>query len=260
MTREEFEELVTRRVAEDMEAREAARTLEPLNENGDEQEGENGGNGIGGNGNGGNGENRNGEIDTGMGIMDSALTWWNSHKRTIGVEAAYAMNWVELKLMTEVSSFDIRSNAQKVVRIPYGNEVLIIRGDHCDSGITSKKAEDKSEERQLEDVSTVREFSEVFPEDLPGLPPARQVEFQIDLVPGVAPVARAPHDIKTKIFRTKKYQGSNSSDGGNTGDGVKIAGEVIGSGDEIEVFRRVKEKTLLPDEAGEISDDIKSIV
>ncbi|GJZ17315.1 hypothetical protein Tco_0553438 [Tanacetum coccineum] len=41
-----------------------------------------------------------------MGIMELkafALTWWNSHKRTIGVEAAYAMNWVELmKLMTEV--------------------------------------------------------------------------------------------------------------------------------------------------------------
>ncbi|GKE37365.1 reverse transcriptase domain-containing protein [Tanacetum coccineum] len=36
-------------------------------------------------------------------LQDSALTWWNSHKRTIGVEAAYAMNWVELmKLMTEV--------------------------------------------------------------------------------------------------------------------------------------------------------------
>ncbi|GKF69349.1 hypothetical protein Tco_0202406, partial [Tanacetum coccineum] len=53
MAREEFEELVNRRVAEEMEAREAARTLEPLNENGNEQEGENGGNG--GNGNGGNG-------------------------------------------------------------------------------------------------------------------------------------------------------------------------------------------------------------
>ncbi|GJY68314.1 putative reverse transcriptase domain-containing protein, partial [Tanacetum coccineum] len=62
MTREEFEELVTRRVAEEMEAREAARTLEPLNENEDEQEGENGGNGNrgnGGNGNGGNVENGN---------------------------------------------------------------------------------------------------------------------------------------------------------------------------------------------------------
>ncbi|GJU65971.1 ribonuclease H-like domain-containing protein [Tanacetum coccineum] len=54
MTHEEVEELVTRQVAEDMVAREAARTLEPLNENGDEQEGENGGNG-----NGGNEENRN---------------------------------------------------------------------------------------------------------------------------------------------------------------------------------------------------------
>ncbi|GJX71823.1 hypothetical protein Tco_0308994 [Tanacetum coccineum] len=36
-------------------------------------------------------------------LLNSALTWWNSHKRTIGIEAAYAMSWVELiKLMTEV--------------------------------------------------------------------------------------------------------------------------------------------------------------
>ncbi|GJY96753.1 hypothetical protein Tco_0513663 [Tanacetum coccineum] len=46
---------------------------------------------------------------------------------------------------------------------------------------------------------------------------------------------------------TKKYQGSNSSDCGNTGDGVKIAGEVIGSDDEIEFSEVLKE--LLPDEA-----------
>ncbi|GKF68159.1 hypothetical protein Tco_0197838 [Tanacetum coccineum] len=43
------------------------------------------------------------EIEIEMGIMDSALTWWNSHMRTISVEAAYAMTLVELmKLMTEV--------------------------------------------------------------------------------------------------------------------------------------------------------------
>ncbi|GJR42072.1 hypothetical protein Tco_1310175 [Tanacetum coccineum] len=54
MTHEEVKELVTRRVAEEMEAREAARTLEPLNENGDEQEGENRGNGNGENGGNGN--------------------------------------------------------------------------------------------------------------------------------------------------------------------------------------------------------------
>ncbi|GJW12992.1 putative reverse transcriptase domain-containing protein [Tanacetum coccineum] len=80
---------------------------------------------------------------------------------------------------------------EKVVCIPYGDEVLIIRGDDCDNGITSKKTENKSEEKRLEDVPIVREFLEVFPEDLPGLPPARQVEFQIDLVPGAALEARA---------------------------------------------------------------------
>ncbi|GJW11202.1 putative reverse transcriptase domain-containing protein [Tanacetum coccineum] len=86
---------------------------------------------------------------------------------------------------------------EKVIRTPYGDEVLIIRGDNCDGGsklniisctrthkyiqkgcqvylaqVTSKKAEYKSEEKQLKDVSIVREFPEVFPEDFPGLPPA----------------------------------------------------------------------------------------
>ncbi|GKC87464.1 putative reverse transcriptase domain-containing protein, partial [Tanacetum coccineum] len=59
--------------------------------------------------------------------------------------------------------------------------------------VTSKKTKDQSKEKRLEDVSIVREFLEVFPEDLPRLPPARQVEFQINLVLGVAPVARAPY-------------------------------------------------------------------
>ncbi|GJZ40637.1 hypothetical protein Tco_0587523 [Tanacetum coccineum] len=58
--------------------------------------------------------------------------------------------------------------------------------------VTTKEIEDKSEKKRLEDVPIVQDFPEVFPEDLPGLPPTRQVEFQIDLVPGAAPVARAP--------------------------------------------------------------------
>ncbi|GJW91496.1 putative reverse transcriptase domain-containing protein [Tanacetum coccineum] len=53
--------------------------------------------------------------------------------------------------------------------------------------------EKKSDEKRLDDIPVVREFLGVFPEDLPGLPPVRQVEFQIDLMPGAAPVARAPY-------------------------------------------------------------------
>ncbi|GKD84013.1 putative reverse transcriptase domain-containing protein [Tanacetum coccineum] len=55
--------------------------------------------------------------------------------------------------------------------------------------------EKKSDEKRIEDIPVVREFLEVFPEDLPGLPPVRQVEFQIDLIPGAAPVARAPYSL-----------------------------------------------------------------
>ncbi|GJW66333.1 reverse transcriptase domain-containing protein [Tanacetum coccineum] len=73
---------------------------------------------------------------------------------------------------------------EKVVHIPIDGETLIIR---------AQVMEKKSDERRLEDIPVVREFLEVFPEDLPGLPPVRQVEFQIDLMPGAAPVARAPY-------------------------------------------------------------------
>nr|GEY04272.1 putative reverse transcriptase domain-containing protein [Tanacetum cinerariifolium] len=60
--------------------------------------------------------------------------------------------------------------------------------------ITTKETEDKLEKKRLEDVPIVKKFLE----DLPGLPPTRQVEFQIDLIPGAAPVARAPYRLPLK--------------------------------------------------------------
>ncbi|GJR60652.1 putative reverse transcriptase domain-containing protein [Tanacetum coccineum] len=128
---------------------------------------------------------------------------------------------------------------EKVVRIPYGDEVLIIRGDdygnrsklniisctrtqkYIQKGcqvylaqVTSKKAEDKSEEKRLEDVPIIREFPEVFPDDLPGLPPARQVEFQINLVPGAAPVARTPYRLAPAKMQELSTQLQELSDKG----------------------------------------------
>ncbi|GJX16326.1 putative reverse transcriptase domain-containing protein [Tanacetum coccineum] len=71
---------------------------------------------------------------------------------------------------------------EKVVHIPINGETLIIR-----------VMEKKSDEKRLEDILIVKEFLDVFPEDLPGLPPVHQVEFQIDIIPEVAPVARTPY-------------------------------------------------------------------
>ncbi|GJU70110.1 putative reverse transcriptase domain-containing protein [Tanacetum coccineum] len=53
--------------------------------------------------------------------------------------------------------------------------------------------EQEPKKKRLEDVPVIRDFPKVFPEDLPGLPPSREVEFCIDLIPGAAPVARAPY-------------------------------------------------------------------
>ncbi|GJT89325.1 reverse transcriptase domain-containing protein [Tanacetum coccineum] len=60
----------------------------------------------------------------------------------------------------------------------------------CDEKVVMEK---KSDEKRLEDILVVKEFLDVFPEDLLGLPLISQVEFQIDLIHGAAPVARTPY-------------------------------------------------------------------
>ncbi|GKD01303.1 putative reverse transcriptase domain-containing protein [Tanacetum coccineum] len=95
---------------------------------------------------------------------------------------------------------------EKLVQVPYGNETLTFCSNESSNEresrlavisyskakeymakgcqvflaqISAKKEEDKSEGKQIKDVPIVQDFPEVFPEDLPGLPPARPVEFQI---------------------------------------------------------------------------------
>ncbi|GJR94531.1 hypothetical protein Tco_0266705 [Tanacetum coccineum] len=80
--------------------------------------------------------------------------------------------------------------------------------------VTTKEVEDKSKKKRLEDVPIVQDFPEVFPEDLPGLPPTRQVEFQIDLVPGAAPVARAPYRLAPSEMKELSEQLKELSDKG----------------------------------------------
>nr|GEU39382.1 putative reverse transcriptase domain-containing protein [Tanacetum cinerariifolium] len=110
--------------------------------------------------------------------------------------------------------------AEKIVCISWGNETLIVRVDRSNRGneahlhiisytkiheymlkgcpfflenVTTKETEGKLEKKRLEDVLIVQDFPNVFPEDLPGLPLTRQVEFQIDLITGAAPIAQAPY-------------------------------------------------------------------
>ncbi|GKD31258.1 putative reverse transcriptase domain-containing protein [Tanacetum coccineum] len=72
---------------------------------------------------------------------------------------------------------------EKIVRIPYGDEVLIVQCDRNGKGKKSK----------LRIISCTKTQKYIKKEELPRLPPTRQLEFQIDLVPSAAPVARAPY-------------------------------------------------------------------
>ncbi|GJZ18562.1 putative reverse transcriptase domain-containing protein [Tanacetum coccineum] len=109
--------------------------------------------------------------------------------------------------------------AEKIVHIPWGNETLIVYGEGSNRGnedrlhiisytktheymlkgcpvflanVTTKETKDKSEKKQLEDVLIVRDFPDVSLR-LVVVFLTQQVEFQIDLIPGDAPVARAPY-------------------------------------------------------------------
>nr|GFA01308.1 retrotransposon protein, putative, Ty3-gypsy subclass [Tanacetum cinerariifolium] len=98
------------------------------------------------------------------------------------------------------------------VHVPYRNKTLVVKSDNgvsrlkVISCIKAKKyiergsqlflaqvTEIEPAKKQLQDVPVICDFPEVFPDDLPGLPPPRQAEFKIELIPGAAPVARAPY-------------------------------------------------------------------
>nr|GEW77823.1 putative reverse transcriptase domain-containing protein [Tanacetum cinerariifolium] len=78
--------------------------------------------------------------------------------------------------------------------------------------ITAKEAEDKLVGKRLEDMPIARDF----PEDLSGIPPTRQAEFQIDLVPSTAPIARAPYRLAPSEIKELAEQHQELSDKGFT--------------------------------------------
>ncbi|GJX65473.1 hypothetical protein Tco_0299816 [Tanacetum coccineum] len=84
---------------------------------------------------------------------------------------------------------------EKVVHILIKGETLIIR-----------------DKKRLKHIPVVKEFPEVFLEDLPGLPPIHQVEFQIDLIPGKAPIARATYRLAPSEMQELSNQLQELSD------------------------------------------------
>ncbi|GJX38607.1 reverse transcriptase domain-containing protein [Tanacetum coccineum] len=82
---------------------------------------------------------------------------------------------------------------EKIVKIHVEEgKVLCVQGEH-NVGKTKTLISTKANELTLSDIPIVCDFEDVFPDDLSGLPPQRQVEFRIDLIPGATPVAKSPY-------------------------------------------------------------------
>ncbi|GJS33356.1 putative reverse transcriptase domain-containing protein [Tanacetum coccineum] len=101
--------------------------------------------------------------------------------------------------------------AEKIVRIPWGNETLIVHGDRSNQGnkaLLHIISYPKTQEYMLKGCPVFLE------NDFSGLPPTRQMEFQIDLIPGAAPVAQAPYRLAPSEMKELSEQLKELSDKG----------------------------------------------
>ncbi|GJZ12948.1 putative reverse transcriptase domain-containing protein [Tanacetum coccineum] len=84
---------------------------------------------------------------------------------------------------------------KRVLRIPLPHgETLRVYGERPEEKVKHLMSA-KIEEPKLKDITIVRNFSEVFLDDLSGLPPSREVKFRINLIPGAMPVAKSPYHL-----------------------------------------------------------------
>ncbi|GJW27217.1 putative reverse transcriptase domain-containing protein [Tanacetum coccineum] len=128
------------------------------------------------------------QIDITPNALDHYYDVELADKRIISFDAIIGMDWL-------VKYQAIIVCAEKIVRIPWGNETLIFHSDGSNRGNEAH-------------------FPDVFPEDLPGLPPTRQVEFQIDLILGAAPVAQEPYRFELSQMKELSEQLKELSDKG----------------------------------------------
>nr|GFA52782.1 putative reverse transcriptase domain-containing protein [Tanacetum cinerariifolium] len=82
---------------------------------------------------------------------------------------------------------------EKIVRIPLPNgEILEVQGERPEKDPGSLACI-KADEKKLDNIQVVQDFPEIFPDDLSGLPPVREIEFRIDLIPGALQVIKSPY-------------------------------------------------------------------
>jgi hypothetical protein len=110
-----------------------------------------------------------------------------------GVDVILGMSWMKLHRAV----LDIAGRLVHLDSPVYGKVIL-----HLPAVSHIKASLHHVVELKLDDIHVIREFSDMFPDDLPGMPPERAIEFKIELQPGTAPIAKAPYKMSPVEMRS----------------------------------------------------------
>jgi hypothetical protein len=88
------------------------------------------------------------------------------------------------------------------IRSPKGGRIVYQGDKHTQ--IEAELQLNSMKEVKIEAIPIVKEFKDEFPKELPGMPPDREIEFTIDLIPGTTPIAQAPHKMGPKELKELK--------------------------------------------------------
>jgi hypothetical protein len=120
---------------------------------------------------------------------------------TQGIDVILGMNWLDK--YQAVISYD-----KRIIKLvsALGKEVVTgLDPPEPRKGSCYQMAVDSSESDPIERIKIVSEFPDVFPKDLPGMPPEREVEFAIELLPGTTPIFKRAYRISgQKLVELKK--------------------------------------------------------
>ncbi|KAK1649110.1 hypothetical protein QYE76_066915 [Lolium multiflorum] len=115
------------------------------------------------------------------------------------IDVILGMNWLE-----ENGALIDCANKTVSLKSPDGGRIIYQGDKHTQIEVELKL--NSMKEVKLEDIPIVNEFQDVFPTELPGMPPDREIEFTIDLIPGTAPIAKAPYKMGPKELKELKEQ------------------------------------------------------
>ncbi|KAJ0953758.1 putative nucleotidyltransferase, Ribonuclease H [Helianthus annuus] len=134
-----------------------------------------------------------------------------------GFDIVLGMDWLshnQAQIACDKKLVIIKTPSGETVTIQgdtqYGlpSNVSILKVSQCLSGCVIYMAQVtvNDPKRKIEDIPIISEYPDVFPDELPGLPPERQGEFRIDILPGSAPIARAPYHLAPTEMKELRTQ------------------------------------------------------